>query len=77
MSLKAYTYDGSEKFKIRDVKTGAPKELKEKREEYEEKTKANLEEIAKYQEKLYAEGNGTGAIADFHLIRNSKLDAFQ
>ena len=27
--------------------------------------------------KLYTEGNGTGAIGDFHLFRDSELDAFQ
>ncbi|MBQ6551861.1 MAG: polyphosphate kinase 2 family protein [Lachnospiraceae bacterium] len=56
MKLDKYTYDGSEKIRLADVKCGAPKEMKEKRDEITAKTAENVKELSAYQEKLYADG---------------------
>ncbi len=56
MNLDQFTYDGSRKIDLFHAETGASKDEKKKKDEYLKKTAENIQKIALYQEKLYAEG---------------------
>ena len=56
MKLDEFMYDGSKEIHLKNVKCGAPKELKEQKEEIRAKTAENIRELSAYQEKLYADG---------------------
>ena len=56
MKTEQFTYDGEKKIRLQNVKTGAPSEMKEKKEEIIQKTEENILKLSRYQEKLYAEG---------------------
>lgn len=55
MNVKNYRYDGSQELSLKKAPTSA-KGLGLQRQEIEEKTRSNMEKIAKLQDKLYAQG---------------------
>ncbi len=56
MKLDEFTYDGSKAIHLNSVKCGAPKELKEQKDDIRNKTAENVKELSLLQEKLYADG---------------------
>lgn len=56
MKLDEFTYDGSKDIHLKNVKCGAPKDMKAEKEKLIEKTAANVKALSLLQEKLYAEG---------------------
>ena len=56
MKLDEFMYDGSRDIRLKNVKCGAPKEMKEKKEEIQKKTAENVKALSLLQEKLYADG---------------------
>ena len=55
MKLDEFTYDGSKDIRLKNVNCGAPKELKEQKDEIRTKTEENVKKLSLLQEKLYAD----------------------